>query len=55
MEEQLKDRRNFGPSSLESKIEANVLMITKIGRRKYLYIKQLIPISEVMYQLLIFM
>jgi hypothetical protein len=38
MEEQFEDRRNFGPSSLESKNEASVLIIIKAERRIHLYL-----------------
>jgi hypothetical protein len=50
MEEKFEDYRNFGPSSLESRI---MIMITKAERRKHPYIKKLIQISKVFYQLLI--
>jgi hypothetical protein len=55
MEEQFEDHRNFGPSSLESRNEASVLMIIKAERRKLMYIKKLIQISKIIYHLLIIM
>jgi hypothetical protein len=55
MEKQLEDLTNFVPSSLESRNERNVLMIIEVERRIHLYIKQLIQISEFIYQFLIIM
>jgi hypothetical protein len=53
MEEQFEDHRNFGPSSVKSRNEASVLMITKAEIRIHLYIKKLIHISKIVYQFLI--
>jgi hypothetical protein len=38
MEEQFEDHRKFGPSSLESRNEASVLMVAEDERRIHLYI-----------------
>jgi hypothetical protein len=55
MVEQFEDHRNFGPSSLESRNEASVLMITKPEIRIKIYIKNLLQISKFICQLLTIM